>query len=1035
MTVKKYLPALFAIALSFAACPQPTGPENSQPDKLNIPDNYVGPVTLKVDGHDLGMTVDTASANAIAITFPKAAWNTSGAVVELKMPQDVWEKLYANVVNGKSNTLTFAPGAGDVGGKNVHITAADQSLILDKVKEAIKAATGKDVAIAAAHAGGMEAPVSSYVLAPVVEGATITYNVTAVGNGTSTLMTSQGLKPFTVSGNALEFVFSRDLRNLSSSPTEFNISEVDIRSWLGVPTDSTDKSSFPAGFTFKTASDSLQITSADINTIIGYINSQLANKVTKTISGGENVTRYVDGTEQGRAPNTNAATPVSMSPVISAVNGDFEGYRYYMDEYEKLTRYLWKITSLGSGNSLTINSKNVALAVVDGKISLDFPQEWRDKGATGAALNLEAASLQTLYNIVHDGSQESPGSLSSTLEFRGMADSLYIRNADMEAIKNFINTQIASAIKQQTQIAHDVESMSPTYNNSGSPVSVSISSAATPASGTANGLTNIGNDTYASYNPSSHSGNVWGNVASMTIPAPNALPGQAITIAVTVTNDGSNAAPVLNDIAALVANIPAGSDRPVEVTYSHGGVTANDKIRFNVVTALYSALKARTTGAITQKGDAASPVHPLFNGDDLFSVSVNTGGTTVNTVAGKVFKEYTIGQEIFDGFKVKQNSGKWYIDNEGNKPLTIEKLSVFKSNNNDYLDGFGLKVNSGFVTYVSNPTLAGGVSFSGFPNAMSVFTPEHLDAALGLLGLDYSNGASQLFTIDDFRIMNAYSGVTPANLKDYKTLAFLEKYMHSPGDLAKLSGLSFSNYLNVTGSNPYVGNTISASEQLPGTLVWFLLDKLVHIYEVYATNPDLTILGGTLNPWQGVIRNSVFEGANWGVADFKDVSLRGVVTSKDTPFARVDGSNQRLWYVVQGNDGSTAPLVPIRASVLEIDWDPALPASEMVRLRGITANLIIPNSGILPKLAIANSLDYEGLWYKGKYALRGAGAVDGRPRSTLGSSSGVWNVVGAGGTNNYNKQTFAEGVIAGNVSATNEAGVSGKTWPVGETVQ
>jgi hypothetical protein len=70
------------------------------------------------------------------------------------------------------------------------------------------------------------------------------------------------------------------------------------------------------------------------------------------------------------------------------------------------------------------------------------------------------------------------------------------------------------------------------------------------------------------------------------------------------------------------------------VTFSKG---SRDSIRFNVITALKTALAGQTSGAISRKSAAAGQeVVPLFNGDDLFTDYIGLKSTGGNTFANPV---------------------------------------------------------------------------------------------------------------------------------------------------------------------------------------------------------------------------------------------------------------------------------------------------------------------------------------------------------------------------------------------------------------
>jgi hypothetical protein len=95
MTVKKYLPALIAIALSFTACPQPDmEPVVEYRDTVEYTAAGTGPLSLTVDGVDMNLAVD-ADGN-ISLQFPEAARNFAGKPKNLAIPAADAQKIYEN---------------------------------------------------------------------------------------------------------------------------------------------------------------------------------------------------------------------------------------------------------------------------------------------------------------------------------------------------------------------------------------------------------------------------------------------------------------------------------------------------------------------------------------------------------------------------------------------------------------------------------------------------------------------------------------------------------------------------------------------------------------------------------------------------------------------------------------------------------------------------------------------------------------------------------------------------------------------------
>jgi hypothetical protein len=98
MTVKKYLPALFAlfaIALSFTACPQTdTEPVTEYRNTVEYTAAGTGPLSLTVDGVSLNLAVD--ENGNISLQFPEAARNFAGKPKTLAIPAADAQKIYEN---------------------------------------------------------------------------------------------------------------------------------------------------------------------------------------------------------------------------------------------------------------------------------------------------------------------------------------------------------------------------------------------------------------------------------------------------------------------------------------------------------------------------------------------------------------------------------------------------------------------------------------------------------------------------------------------------------------------------------------------------------------------------------------------------------------------------------------------------------------------------------------------------------------------------------------------------------------------------
>ncbi|GHV94729.1 hypothetical protein AGMMS50293_10490 [Spirochaetia bacterium] len=212
----------------------------------------------------------------------------------------------------------------------------------------------------------------------------------------------------------------------------------------------------------------------------------------------------------------------------------------------------------------------------------------------------------------------------------------------------------------------------------------------------------------------------------------------------------------------------------------------------------------------------------------------------------------------------------------------------------------------------TNASITGQVEYSSGRYVAPNITPDRLEAGLALLGLSYP-ASDQLFTIDNLKLVNAYSGSSPNNLYGTQTLAFLEKYMGSTADLAKLAGLSFSNYLRVEGDNPFIENTYSTVETLNGNLAVYLGNKVVSLHNLVLGDPSLY----TSIPTTSIgflVENLVLQGDGW-----KNIQIslaRGVIVSVDTPVKSIAGNN--VWYVVCGNVSRPTSIGLLSTGILEV---------------------------------------------------------------------------------------------------------------------
>jgi hypothetical protein len=551
--------------------------------------------------------------------------------------------------------------------------------------------------------------------------------------------------------------------------------------------------------------------------------------------------------------------------------------------------------------SLTIDGKNLNLNAANassGMLAIEFPKTLRDADFSSVTktLNIPQAILVNLY--------KNRDSLSASLVFNPQNDSFFITQADMDAIRQYVNSEIAAVVKQYTTVTVNGVNGVPTQTGVGS------------ITAHAAGALELIQDAYANHttDPVPVTGTVWGNDASLLK--------NGSGVAITVQNKASAAA--LNP-GALLDTIASGDTVTVTFAQAASG-SGQDRISFGKIAELRAAISAKgvNPAAITMQSSAApgEEVAPLFNGDDLFGLpGYDSTGSGAYGMGGKVFAVYANGDTIFEGFTVRNSSAAgtgtgWYIDKADGKTVYVEKLRWFGSDNYGYLNGFGLKAQDGIV-FSNNPVLSGEFT-DGSSTYNGPITPAHLDAGFALIGMDYSNTAAQLFDVQRLNLKNAYSGVTTTNLASYpNTLKFIEK--HVLGDKSKIDDankLVMGTNLVLQKTNPYTVNAYSGvgeSDKVNGNLAVWLGSKGVALKEVYLTNPTLYTSSTNLS---GEVRNVVFDGNNWANININLAS--GVVVSKNTPVRYLgNGSNSNLWYVVQGqsDSGYTTQIV---TSVLEV---------------------------------------------------------------------------------------------------------------------
>ncbi|GHV94926.1 hypothetical protein AGMMS50293_12460 [Spirochaetia bacterium] len=661
----------------------------------------------------------------------------------------------------------------------------------------------------------------------------------------------------------------------------------------------------PVGFTFHkpgiSSPAAAEMRDADRDAIIQYLKAQIAGAidfVRETLHDGvvqPNLTAIT-----GHPAAGDITGGAITHPELSNPTGDYTDPPTVTNTPQR-TVYSGILnntvtTNLADAASLTVAGTSMNLSIdASGDISVDFPLDARDFSGKSKVLSVSRDQIQAVYEAD-----------STALNFRATGDSTEMTEADENAVVSYLRSEIVKAVRVYTD----------THYSDGSVLTDTVG--AQPAADTIHFVPHRGSltDPGSAYTPPPvpptivTDKTVWGNAATLTIPSTG-----TITLDVTMGgNYGQNAAPATDDIAALVDNITMGTDRAVVVTFTNGGNPANDKVRFNVITALYTALAARTSGTITMRPAAgANAVAPLFNGDDMFGFP----GSPFNSMpaydmAGKVFNEYTNGQEIFEGFTVRQESGRWYIDKTDGKSLIVSRLKWFRAEDMmGYTKGFGLQARALDCDFTT-ASITGQVEYSPGNYIPPNITPEHLETGLALLGLSYP-ASDQLFTIDNLKLVNAYSGSSPNNLYGTQTLAFLEKYMGSTTDLAKLAGLSFSNYLRVEGDNPFIENTYSTVETLNGNLAVYLGNKGVYLYDLVLGDPSLytpifvTSIGVPAE-------NLVLQGDGW--KNIQILSAQGVIVSQDTPLKAITGEN--VWYVVCGNVSRPTSIGLLSTGILEV---------------------------------------------------------------------------------------------------------------------
>jgi len=744
-----------------------------------------------------------------------------------------------------------------------------------------------------------------------------------IGTGSLSLLVNGSSMNLAVNAQGnITMTFPMEARDFASKTKTLSIPSANVRTiYENLPLEFTFNAPASGDYGFDEMKD------ADRDAIMVFIETAIKNAV-------EFIKETLhDGVVQ---PNLTVKTGNPESITIGTVLSNLSNPEEYttMTGYEDRTVISGIPVSNTSITSLTVAGVSMNLAIDNsGNMIVDFPLAARNFADKTKVLSIPQGNIEVIYDNRTAG---------VNLTFTPTADSTYMTVADKNAVVAYLQGEIIKAVRDYKDTmysdGHKVEDTVGTLSTQTIKINADRGSMEDPG--------NI-----YPIPPVIQNGTVWGNTTVLTIPGVVSSP---ITLDVSVNNNGSNAGP-FTDIATLVNTIPAGSTRPVVVTFSKG---TTDSVRFNVITALKTALAGRTSGAISMKSTevAGQEVAPLFNGDDLFYAHNNIG-------SDRVFARYANNDVIFEGFTV-HNSGSnkgWHIKNSGNKPIYIERLKAVGAGTADggtadFLKGFGLESGAGNNTYVVNPVITGRRT-STETNYTDIFTPESLDAAFALLGLNYSTGSGQpLFTIEGFMIANNYDlNSTPKNLatSGLKTLAFLEKYMGSQADLSKLAGLSFSNNLNITGAtNPFSGNAVAPGAfSLNGNVAAYLMTKRVDIKGANIGRP--TLYTSSFSPAMStVIENCNFTGAEWSNANFEGARLNGLIMSENgfanAGSASTSGINNKLWYVITRTTG-TIPEHRVYSDIIEI-------TSSAINLKRPASNTHILSALIAPTTAIANTL-------------------------------------------------------------------------------
>jgi hypothetical protein len=295
----------------------------------------------------------------------------------------------------------------------------------------------------------------------------------------------------------------------------------------------------------------------------------------------------------------------------------------------------------------------------------------------------------------------------------------------------------------------------------------------------------------------------------------------------------------------------------------------------------------------------------------------------------------------------------------GNKTLYVERLKFVQGRYN-YLLGFGLKSAAAHLHFESGLTLTG----QPIPDlGNNWITPEHFVTGLSNLGITAGALPSPLPVISGLILRATYSSVNNKNLADYPVLlAFLEAYMTTSADKAKLDGLTVE--LNAGGFSlrktlPYSEDTIAVSEadKVNGNLAVWLGSKGVELQELYLTNPTLYTSATSI----GSLRNVVLAGDNWKHIEVEAASS-GVIVSVNTPVKELNSAgNSNLWYVVQGYSDTSNEFIIADVDVLEVHHASA--AQRLVAPNGTLhiQGLITPNEAM--KTTLISKFIVEGTRY------------------------------------------------------------------------